>query len=152
MTWRLNDKSALLHCVITRTQCHLQRPTRSCLGWAAVWEDLQETRALWKLQMEVGKRVSGQYTANSCLGPSSCSPTQHTKCLPDKSVYLCRLPSAKMSTDKPRNSALFSVHTNIRELLWVIGVKLSLKDSSIGHGHCGETHHVGKTSSPNYGN
>ncbi len=82
--------SALLHCVITSTQSHLQRPTRSYMGWAAVREDLQETRALWKLQMEVGKRVSGQYTANSCLGPCSCSPTQHTKCLPDKSVYLWR--------------------------------------------------------------
>jgi len=57
-----------------------------------------------------------------------------------------------MATDKLSNSALFSVHTNIHELLWVIGVKLSLKDSSIGHSHCGETHHVGKTSPPNYGN
>ena len=78
--------SALLHCVITSTQCHLQRPTRSCLGWTAVQEDLHETRALWKLQMDLGKRVSEQYNANSRLGPGSCSPTQHTKCLPDKSV------------------------------------------------------------------
>ena len=152
MNWRLNDKSALLHRVIMSTQCHLQRPTRSCLGWAAVREDLQETRALWKLQMEVGKRVSGQYTANSCLGPCSCSPTQHTKCLPDKSVDPWRWPSAEMATDKPSNFVLFSLHTNIPEPFWVIVVKLSLKDSSIGHSHCGETHHVGKTSPPNYGN
>ena len=152
MNWRLNDKSALLHCVITSTQCHLQRPTRSCLGWAAVWEDLQETRALWKLQMHLGKRVSGQYTARSCLGPCRCSPTQHTKCPPEKTVDLWRWPSAEMATDKPSNFALFSLHTNIPEPFWVIGVKLSLKDSSIGHGHCGETHHVGKTSPPNYGN